>query len=180
MDVENDIQHKKDLFSLPYVKDQLEYWGPVNRAFADSFLTMGYNFIYQHFGSLDSKFLKSVFSSFVEIVQNIAEYNEGSFNDNSPHSFICLKDSGGQIVIETCNSIKPEDKLAVQTVFEKVFNLPREELQGEYKKLLFKGGSLGLIMLRKLKNSEVEYSLSENDQGEYWLSIELKMNYGNT
>ncbi|MFT5666976.1 MAG: hypothetical protein ACI9DK_001164 [Vicingaceae bacterium] len=180
MNVQNDIQHKKDLFSLPYVKDQLEYWGPVNRAFADSFLTMGYKFIYQYFGNLDSKFLKSVFSSFVEIVQNVAEYNEGSFKDNSPQSFIRLKDLGGQIVIDTCNSIKPEDKLAVQTVFEKVFDLPKEELQAEYKKLLFKGGSLGLIMLRKLKNSEVEYSLSENDEGELWLSIELKMNYGNT
>ncbi|MFT4755704.1 MAG: hypothetical protein ACI91R_000340 [Vicingaceae bacterium] len=180
MNDENDIRHKKELLRLPYIRDQLEYWGPVSHIFADSFLTMGYKFIYQYFGNLDSKFLKSVFSSFVEIVQNVAEYNEGSFKDNSPHSFIRLKDSGGQIVIETCNSIKPEDKLAVQTVFEKVFDMPREELQAEYKKLLFNGGSLGLIMLRKLKNSEVEYSLSENDEGEIWLSIELKMNYGNT
>ena len=180
MNGQNDINNKKDLFSLPYFKDQLEYWGPVNRAFSDSFLTMGHKFIYQYFGRLDSKYLKIVFSSFVEIVQNVAEYNEGSYEVNFPQSFLRLRDTGDKIVIDTVNSIKSEDKLEVQTIFERVFALPKEELQSEYKKLLLKGGSLGLIMLRKLKNSEFEYSFSENEEGDTWLVIELKMNYGNT
>ena len=180
MNVNSDIQHTKDTLKVPYHKDQIEYWGPVNHVFADSFLTMGHTFIYQYFSNLNSKFLKSVFSSFVEMVQNVSEYNEENYQDNLPQSFVRLRDGGGHVVINTVNRIKTEDKLSVQTIFEKAFSIPKEELLAKYKRLLLKGESIGLIMLRKLKNTDIEYSLSENQEGETWLSIELKMNYGNT
>lgn len=180
MNVLKDIQHKKDLFKLPYNQDQLEYWGPVNHVFADSFLTMGNTFIYQYFNNLNSRFLKLVFSSFVEMVQNVSEYNEENYRDNPQQSYIRLKDEGGKIVIATINKIRQEDFASVKAIFENAFAIAESELQNEYKRLLLKGGSLGLIMLRKLKDSYVEYSLAEDNEGEIWLSIELKMNYGNT
>tara|TARA_B110000503_G_scaffold143018_1_gene242135 strand:- start:1809 stop:1949 length:141 start_codon:yes stop_codon:yes gene_type:complete len=46
--------------------------------------------------------------------------------------------------------------------------------------MLFTVGGLGLIMLRKLKDATLEYSFSEKQEGEIWLGIGLKMNYGNT
>lgn len=179
MNVSSNIQHKKEILNLPFSNDQLEYWGPVNHVFADSFLTMGHTFIYQYFKNLDAKFLKSVFSSFVEMVQNVSEYNEENFKESYPQSFIRLKDEGNCIVINTVNQIETADKLSVKTIFEKAFAVPEEELQVEYKKLLFERKSLGLIMLRKLKNATVQYNFSENNE-EVWLSVELKMNYGNT
>ncbi len=46
--------------------------------------------------------------------------------------------------------------------------------------MLFTRGGLGLITLRKLKDANLEFSLSEKQEGQIWLEIELKMNYGNT
>ena len=180
MTVSSSIQQKKKIFELPYDKDQLEYLGPVNHSFADSFVTMGHSFIYQYFKNLDHKLLKSVFSSFVEMVQNVSEYNEESFKENYPQSYLSLKDGGDHIYINTINKIKTEDKLSVQSIFEKAFSVPEEGLQAEYKRLLFEGKSLGLIMLRKLINASVDFTFSENDEGEIWLSVDLKIRYGNT
>lgn len=180
MTVSSSIQQKKKIFELPYFKDQLEYWGPVNHSFADSFLTMGRSFVYQYFSNLDHRRLKSVFSCFVEMVQNVSEYNEKSFTENYPQSYLCLKDGGDHIFIKTINKIKPEDKFSVQSIFEKAFAVPEEELQAEYKCLLFDGKSLGLIMLRKLINANLNYSFSQSGEGEIWLSVDLKIKYGNT
>lgn len=176
----DNIQHKKEAFKLPYQKDQLEYWGPVNHVFANSFLTMGHTFLYQYFNNLNHKFLKTVFSSFVEMVQNVSEYNEESYENNYPQSFLRLRDGEGYIHICTINKIKAEDKVAVQAIFESTFSIPTDQLAAEYKRLLFEGKSLGLIMLRKLANAKAEYSFTENEEGEIWLSVDLKINYGNT
>ena len=179
MNQENSIQKKKDSFKLPYHRDQLEYWGPVNHVFADSFLTMGHTFLYQYFHHFSGKLLKSIFSSFVEMVQNVSEYNELAFNDNYPQSYVRLKDDSGEILINTANKIKNEDLLSVKTIFEDAFRIEKSLLFEEYKTLLMNNGSLGLIMLRRLKNSTVEFTFSE-EEGEHWLSLELKISYGNT
>lgn len=180
MNVNSDIQRKKEIFNLPYQKDQLEYWGPINSIFADSFLTMGHTFIYQYFNSLDSKRLKSVFSSLVALVQNISAYAENNYKEIQYPVFIRVKDGGQHVLITTANRINLKDKLSLQTIFENTFGIPEEELEAEYKKRLFAGGGLGLIMLRKLKDATLEYSFLEKQEGESWLEIELKLNYGNT
>lgn len=174
------IQEKKALFNLPYQKDQLEYWGPLNHSFADSFLTMGHKYLYQYFSNLDKKTLKNIFSSFVEMVQNVSEYNMGAFADNFPHSYIRLRDVDGSIYIHTANLILEKDLFSVKTIFEANAEIPEDKLVDEYKRLLFNSGSLGIIMLRKLKNSTFEYSLTKSPEGDNWLSLELKINYGNT
>lgn len=174
------IKNKKELFKLPYKRDQLEYWGPVSHSFADSFLTMGHSFLYQYYNNLNNKSLKAIFSCFVEMVQNVAEYNEEAFKDNYPQSYIKLRDKDGIIIIETANLILEKDLMSVKTIFEKVACLNQEQLTEEYKKLLMKGGSLGLIMLHRLKESIFEFNFSKDEKGENWLCLELKIHYGNT
>ncbi len=180
MNVSSDIQHKKELFNLPYHRDQLEYWGPITPALADSFLTMGNTFIYHYFNNLDSSYLKSVFSSLVVMVQNVSQYAEKSYENWDNQAFFRVKDVGQQILISTANRINLEDKLSVKTVLESIFAIPEEGLDAAYKETLFAGGGLGLITLRKLKGTTLEYSLSEKSEGQLWLENELKMNYGNT
>ncbi|MFT6165459.1 MAG: hypothetical protein ACJAV5_000292 [Vicingaceae bacterium] len=180
MNVNSDIQRKKETFNLPYDEDQLEYWGPINTIFADSFLTMGHTFIYQYFNTLDSKRLKAVFSSLVGMVQNMSAYAENSYEDVHHQVFIRVRDGGQHVLITTANRISLKDKLSLQTIFENKFAIPEAELEAEYRNMLFNGGGLGLIMLRKLKDATLEYSFSEKQEGEIWLGIELKMNYGNT
>ena len=118
MNVSSDIQHKKELFNLPYHRDQLEYWGPITPALADSFLTMGNTFIYHYFNNLDSSYLKSVFSSLVVMVQNVSQYAEKSYENWDNQAFFRVKDVGQQILISTANRINLEDKLSVKTVLE--------------------------------------------------------------
>lgn len=179
MNPKNNIQKKKDSFKLPYHRDQLEYWGPVNHVFSDSFLTMGHTFLYQYFHHFSGKLLKSIFSSFVEMVQNVSEYNEKAFNGNYPQSYVGLKDDNGVIIITTANQIRSEDLLSIKTIFESTFKIEESKLFDKYKTLLMKGDSLGLIMLRRLKNATIDYTFSE-ENGEHWLSLELKISYGNT
>jgi hypothetical protein len=178
--IDSEIQHKKDILELPYKKDQLEYWGPINTSFANSFLTMADLFIQQYFTMLNAKVLKSLFSSLVEMVQNISEYAETSKTDGQYQAFIRVKGEDNQVVINTANRINSQDRATVEAIFESTFAIPKENLQEEYKKQLLSGGSLGLIMLRKLNNAKTEYTLTENEEGDIWLGIELKMNYGNT
>lgn len=180
MKTANKIQEKKELFDLPYHRDQLEYWGPFNHSFSDSFLTMGHSFLYQYFESLNNKVLKAIFSSFVEMVQNVSEYNEEAFTDNLPQSFIALRDEEDGIRIITSNLILEKDLAGVKTIFEQNSAIPEEDLEKEYKSKLMSNGSLGLIMLRKHKNSIFEFDFVKNPEGENWLNLELKINYGNT
>ncbi len=180
MIVTNDIQHKKELFDLPYHKDQLEYWGPITPALADSFLTMGNTFIYQYFSNLDSTYLKSVFSSLVVMVQNVSQYAENSSGGVENQVFFRVKDDGQHILITTVNRITAKYMLSVKSVFDRIFAIPEQELDAEHKKMLFTGGGLGLIKLRKLKGKTLEYSFLEKKEGQIWLEIELKLNYGNT
>ena len=172
MNVSNSIQHKKELFNLPYHKDQLEYWGPITPGLADSFLTMENTFIYQYFNNLDSTYLKSVFSSLVVMVQNVSQYAENSYGDVESQCFFRVKYGGQHILINTANRIILKDKLSVKTIFDSIFAIPEEELDAVYKKMLFTEGGLGLITLRKLNDSTLEYSFSEKKEGQNWLEIE--------
>lgn len=176
----SEIEKKKKLLRLPVKKDQLEYFGPVSREFADSFLTMGHTFLYQYFSHIKSNRLKAIFSSFVEMVQNVSEYNKVEFKDNYPQSFFRLKGDNGTIIIETANRIKEKDLFSVKTIFENVCKLSDEELQSEYKSKLLTNGSLGIIMLKKLPDSNFSYHLECDKNGTNWLGLELKINYGNT
>lgn len=176
----SEIVRAKQLLKLPTKRDQLEYWGPVNHPFADSFLTMGHSFIYNSFPSISSKRLKEIFSSFVEMVQNVSEYNEEEFKNNYPQSYIRLKGEEGMVIIDTINCIKDENLLSVSTIFEKVSSFNKEELREEFKRKLMSGDSLGLIMLRKLSNSTFEYHITKDEAEVNWLSIELRINYENT
>jgi hypothetical protein len=175
-----DIEKKKQLLDLPFEKNQLEYWGPVNNQFADAFLTMANNFISSCLDVNDLSLRKGVFSSFVEMVQNVAEYNEERFVEDLPQSFIKLKINKNSVVINTANLIATEDLSKIEEIFGQLFLWEREELDKNHRDRLLAGGSLGLIMLRRLKNADFEYQLDKNKLGENWLSLELKINYGST
>lgn len=176
----SEIEKRKELFKLPFKRDQLEYWGPVTHVFADSFLTMGYKFLNQYFDEIGRQRLKSIFSSFVEMVQNVAEYNEKEFKDNYPQSYVKFKTDNKQVIINTANVIKDENLVEVRTIFEKIFSLDEDGLKIEHDKMLMNGGSLGLIMLKRLKDSSFEYIINKDEYGINWLSLELIINYGNT
>lgn len=171
------IDHKKKLFHLPLKEDELEYWGPLNHGFCNSFLTMGNNFFEKTLGDIDLKAIKSIFSAFVELVQNASEYNEENFEANIPQTYVNVKVTDDMVYIRTANQILQKDVEALRDRLERLERLTTEELDADYKDALINNKSLGLIMIKKMKNTSFEWAFEqENDQ--IWLSVELKIEYG--
>lgn len=174
------IEKRKQLLKLPYLKDQIEYWGPVSDDFSDAFLSMGRLFLQQFLIDEHVRLIKGVFSSFVEMVQNIAEYNQKEFKDNIPQSFVNLMLGDELITITTINKVKEKDVENLTQLFENLFAMSKDELKKAHREALLEGKSLGLIMIKKLINSELDWELNTDQEGVNWLSLELKINYGST
>jgi len=178
MSTSKSIQRKKDLFGLPFYKDQLEFWGPLGASFSNSFLTMGEAFLKQFFGNNNVKGLKPIFSSFVELVQNVSEYNELEYSDNLPQSYVNLKIENQFVIIQTANKLKDKSVGELKARLEAVISSTDEEIKNKHKETLLGGGSLGFIMLKKLKDAKFDYEIKEEGDDNNWLSLELKINYG--
>ncbi len=171
------ISKRKRLFELPLKEDELEYWGPLNHEFCNSFLTMGNVFFDKFFKDVDVKTIKTVFSAFVELVQNAAEYNVNHYQNNLPQSYINLKVRENFIQIYTVNQIEEKDVIALKERFEQLNKWSPEELDKNYKEALIKGKSLGLIMIKRMKNANLDWEIAERNDKK-WLAVELKINYG--
>lgn len=179
MSTSESIQRKKKLYDLPFHKDQLEYWGPIDHGFANSFLTMGDAFLKQFFAK-NVKLYKAIFSSFVELVQNVSEYNEMEYKESLPQSYVNLKIDNQFVIIQTINKLESKDVDVLEDRLKKLFESTPEEIKELHKKTLMGGGSLGFFMIKKLENTTFEYEFSKEDSDTNWLSLELKINYGST
>jgi len=171
------IDQKKKLFQLPLMEDELEYWGPLNHTFCNSFLTMGSNFFEKYLEDMDMKTVKGIFSAFVELVQNASEYNEAHFESNIPQTYVSAKVKDDFVTIRTANQILEADVQTLKERLERLEGLSDQDLNADYKDALINNKSLGLIMIKKMKNASLEWEF-EKDQGQIWLSVELKIEHG--
>ncbi len=171
------IDQKKKLFQLPLKEDELEYWGPLNHTFCNSFLTMGNNFFEKYLEEMDIKTVKTIFTAFVELVQNASEYNEAHFQANIPQTLVNVKVMNDHVFIRTANQILKEDVKELKDRLERLENLSSDELAADYKDALINNKSLGLIMIQRMKNADFEWAFQENED-QIWLTIELKIQYG--
>lgn len=177
MSAQASIDQKKKLFQLPLREDELEYWGPLNHTFCNSFLTMGNNFFEKYLDEMDMKMVKSIFSAFVELVQNASEYNEAHFESNIPQTYVSVKVNEGLVYIRTANQILEADVKALRDRLDRLETLTEDELNADYKDALINNKSLGLIMIKKMKNASFEWAFEQNEN-QIWLSVELKIEYG--
>lgn len=171
------INKKKELFHLPFKEDELEYWGPMNHTFCNSFLTMSNSFFEKFMDGMEMKTVKAVFSAFVELVQNVAEYNESHYQDNIPQTYVNVRVNDEVIFIKTANQLEKEDAEAMRLRLEKLQSYDQEQLNQQYKEALLKNRSLGLIMVHRIKDAEFDWEIQKK-KDQFWLSIELKIKYG--
>tara|TARA_R110000868_G_scaffold91491_2_gene253721 strand:+ start:162 stop:701 length:540 start_codon:yes stop_codon:yes gene_type:complete len=172
------IAEKKALFKLPYHKNQIEYWGPVNSNFCDSLLSMSHDFLKKFLFGVHVRHLKEIFSVFVELVQNIAEYNQIKFADATPQSYVNLVINDTSVFITTKNEIKEKDVASIKNYIESLTNSTKEELKEKHRDALIEGKSLGLIIIVKMNNADFNYEIITDEQNANWLSIETTINYG--
>ena len=171
------IDEKKKLFRLPFTEDELEYWGPLNHTFCNSFLTMANSFFERFLEGMDIKTVKAVFSAFVELVQNVSEYNEDRLSPNIPASYVNVGIKDGHVMIKTANQLLAEDVKELKLRLENLDAYSEEELKDQYKTALLNNKSLGLIMIKKMQNAHLNWEIHEQDN-QHWLLVELKIDYG--
>lgn len=171
------IDEKKKLFHLPFIEDELEYWGPLNHIFCNSFLTMANSFFEKFLEGKDIKFIKAVFSSFVELVQNISEYNEQNLAPNLPAAYVNVSFKDRFVLIKTANQILVEDVDSMNKRMQNLDASSPEDLKNQYKYALLNNQSLGLIMIKKMINAKLDWEINQRNNT-HWLLVELKIEYG--
>lgn len=80
------ITQLKRSFELPIKKDEMEYFGPIDHQLSNAFLTMGHDFMQTYFNSLSRIMRKKIFTVFIELIQNIADYSEKIVTQASVHT----------------------------------------------------------------------------------------------
>lgn len=170
------ITELKKSFKLPIKKDEMEYFGPIDHQLSNAFLSMGHDFMESYFSKFPRILRKKLFTVFIELIQNIADYNEKSSNQNR-RAFVKLTVDRGEIVIKTVNFVIKSDVESLRSKFEKVFALNKDQLNEAYKEALMNGKSLGLIMIRNIENESFGYQIQTIDAANY-LSFEFRMKDG--
>ncbi len=168
------IQKKKELFDLPFKQNELEFWGPIDTSFSNSFLAVAKDFIGR--SSLGKVDQKKVFTALIELIQNISEYYEIAFkNESCPaDSYLNLKYQDDRIEVTTANKLKIEDVAQLTKLFDEIFNLSHSDLDIARAKAIVKGKSLGLIMIRRMKNAYFNYSIQQIGK-DNWLLFDLRI-----
>lgn len=174
------IENDSITSELPHTSNSLFYCGPFGHQFSDSFLTMSEVFFKRFFGGESVRKKKGTFSSFIELVQNVADYNEKEFLNDLPRSLISIKVLKREVVIVTSNLIKDNDVRELESKFSKIFSLNENELKEEHKLAILGGRSLGLLMVRKQEDSELYYEIRKDKNGDHWLNLQLKIQYEST
>lgn len=172
------IAEKKALLKLPFHKNQIEYWGPVNSEFSDSLLNMSHDFLKKFLFGIHIRHQKEIFSVFVELVQNIAEYNQKEFAESIPSSYVNLIIKNKSVFIATKNEIKEKDIHSISSYLNTLTNYSKAELKEIHREALLEGKSLGLIIILKMKDADFKFEIIKDEQNINWLSIETTINYG--
>jgi len=171
------IAEKKAVFNLPYHKNQVEYWGIVNHDFSDSFLSMTNSFLKNFLIGVHSRHHKEIFSAFVELVQNVAEYSQAKYKQYPPPSYFSLVAGKNAVNLITSNQIKEKAISFVTTFIDELLKLSKEELKIRHKEALLEGKSLGLILIIRMKNAKFDYEIQKDHEGIHWLTIETTIHY---
>jgi hypothetical protein len=160
--------------------NELKYCGPFSHQFSDSFISMGNIFLQGFFEGESIKKVKGIFSCFVELAQNMADYNELHFAERLPLNFISMEVFDNTVSITTRNIINGDDKQGIEDRLVNLFSQNSDELDDSHKDAIINGKSLGLIMIKRLEESTFNYSFQQNEENNYWLNLELKIEYGAT
>lgn len=176
MDEGGIIERRKKLFDIPIKDNKIEYWGPINYNFSESFLNMGSAFLSSN-PKLSKSKCKKFFTSFVELVQNIAKYNETETENDYFHSYVNLHMYDDEVILRTANQIDESHVKSFKLKFDRIFAIPKVELIDHYKTALMEKESLGLIMVRGLEDSRLEWEIVKEAENN-WLIFKLQMSYG--
>jgi len=165
----------KKRYNIPLKQDELEYWGPVNHQLSDAFLSMGQDFLESYLKKVPRIKRKKIFTAFIELIQNIADYNEKNAKQNAA-AFVKLSVEKNQIFIFTISELYNGDDIKVIEILDHIFNIKPAEIKERYKVALMNNKSLGLIMLRAMADSALSYEV-KTDNLKTFINFNFRMKY---
>lgn len=179
MEVQNTITQSTSIEMEGFKKNELSYQGPFGNAMSDSLLTMANIFLQDFFENEPIKKVKGIFSAFVELSQNIAEYYEKRFTI-LPVCIIQLNVEENFVKIKTSNRLEDADLGLIENIFSRISSLEGEELNKANKEAILNGESLGLLMIKKMDDAQLNWEINRDANSIPYLSIDLKISYGAT
>lgn len=143
-------------------------------------------FLEKHEGS--AKVRRRLFSSFVEIAQNILRYSQDS--RALPHQeqlyrfgSVCLRYDAGRYTLESTNLVDPDARDRLRDNLESLRVMSLEEIKQAYRHGLreespswSKGANIGLLTLARDVSEPLEYDLRPLEAGElsaFWLKATI-------
>ncbi|MBF0134291.1 MAG: hypothetical protein HQL75_17110 [Magnetococcales bacterium] len=123
----------------------------------------------------DSKTVRSVFSVFVEQMQNVIRYSverepENSTDNVLSYGLITVGQSNGNYFVTCSNKIRHEDKEHLDRQLSRIQKMSGEELKSMYKKILkgdvpesSKGAGVGFIDIARKASQPIEYDFADVD-----------------
>ncbi len=142
MKLKEEVLLNETIMNCSQQSNCLQYWGPVGHKFSNLFLITVNDFLQKYFENKSVKKIKQIFSSIVELVQNVADYNETNFLRGFPNSFIGVKVFESKVMIFTKNKILSDDVLSLKFLLSQITGLIGNDLESEYKDAILNGKSL--------------------------------------
>ena len=162
------------MFDLPFKQNELEYWGPSDKDFSNSFLAVVKDFLSR--SSIEKVDQKKIFTAIIELIQNISEYYESAYKNLAcyPDVFFKITYNKTQLAVRTANIIKNEDVKKHSEFFNTIFSLSKSELELARTNAILEGKSLGLIMIRRMEKANLNYAIQQISEDD-WLLFDLKI-----
>jgi hypothetical protein len=154
------------------------YSGPVNQA------------VVEGFGNVLRERLKrdnigmgesiKIFSIFVEQLQNVIYYSDGSSDDNLNSGMIIIGNRDDHYFISGSNEVTKEQKERVDDKLQKILSMTPEELKKEYKSArkrdsdeYSKGAGLGFLEMARKSSEPIKYQFEKISENRYYFTVNI-------
>ena len=125
--------------------------------------------------------MKNCFIALTELVQNISDYNKNAKTIKN-NTELNLKVCSSHLTLTSRNLIRKDHLANIRSIYKDLFSLSMNELDIKYREAMLNKKSLGLLMVRKLKDSSFAWCIEDHtcEKQLFWLKTELKYFYGTT
>lgn len=130
---------------------------------------------------IDLTMSTNIFTTFIELSQNIMNYGKSTDNDIEPKGLVLVGNVDGQYYVLSRNLVDEKDKLIIEKRLKKILSQTQEEIKDDYRLLRKnsaqkheKGAGLGFLEIAKRCDS-IEYSFKEAQDNKYNFSFKANI-----
>lgn len=157
----------KEMNNIPYSKDEIEYWGPVDDDFSDVFYKIGNTFISDHYALIEKERMAELRKVFALMLVNTVYFSKKSSERPFPYVYFNLNYKKNTIVNSVAIQIETNCFELVQNEIKKSFSISKEDL-----KQLDETKSTDLHLLMKLSGNSFEGDIIKKGE-DHWLVFKI-------